>query len=102
MEDREALDAAQKTEQGKGACLLIWIINPTDIKNNFRVIDVDLFLIYIFCWSTVVSDAQQGDSVIQTHILLLKLFSIIDNYEIFTIVPYVYSKLLLPIALSIF
>ena len=47
MQDGEALGDAQKTEQGKGTCLLIWIINPIDIKNNFRVIDVDLFPIYI-------------------------------------------------------
>ena len=43
MEDRVVLRAAQKTEQGKGNFLLIWVINPTDVKNNSRVIYVNFF-----------------------------------------------------------
>lgn len=43
MEDREVPGAAQTTEQGKGTFLLIWVINPTDIKNNSRVMYANFF-----------------------------------------------------------
>ena len=79
MEDREALDAAQKTEQGKGTCLLIWIINPTDIKNNFRVIDVDLFLIYTYF--VEVQLFQMHSKVIQLYKHTYIIFEIIFHHR---------------------